>query len=238
VKQTAARTVQIANQPNFGRSPDVRPCFIPLAEYTGQIRAITPWVINEALRQSVLWRARGLDWRVAVNVSARDLIDTRLPTMVGELVAEHNAQPQWLTLEITESGIMADPISAQQVIEALHAMGFDLAIDDFGTGYSSLSYLKQLAAKTLKIDRSFVDGCAEASEDAQIVGAIVGLAHNLGMQVVAEGIETSEQVSALQRMRCDAAQGYLIAKPLAGAAMEDFLNAHSLTEKRVAVLFN
>ncbi len=209
------------NHPSRGLIPPNH--FIPLAEYTGQIRTITPWVINEALRQSVLWRARGLDLRVAVNVSARDLIDTRLPEMLGELVAAHKAEPKWLTLEITESGIMADPVSAQQVIEALHAMGFDLAIDDFGTGYSSLSYLKRLPVQELKIDKSFVLQMASDNDDATIVRSTIRLGHDMGLRVTAEGIEDRMTYQMLSEFGCDMAQGFFIARPQTAQRLDAWL---------------
>jgi diguanylate cyclase (GGDEF)-like protein len=213
--------------------------FVPVAERSGLIGPLGEFVLNEACIATAHWRRIGMrNFTIAVNLSPVQFRVQDVKALVENALTTAGLPAEALELEVTETTLMQDAEDTMRSLRSLQDQGVSVAVDDFGTGYSSLSYLKQLAAKTLKIDRSFVDGCAEASEDAQIVGAIVGLAHNLGMQVVAEGIETSEQVSALQRMRCDAAQGFLIAKPLETAAMENFLNQHSLTEKRVAVAFN
>jgi diguanylate cyclase (GGDEF)-like protein len=213
--------------------------FVPVAERSGLIGPLGEFVLNEACFATAHWRRIGMrNFTIAVNLSPVQFRVQDVKALVESALTNAGLPAEALELEVTETTLMQDAEDTMRSLRSLQDQGVSVAVDDFGTGYSSLSYLKQLAAKTLKIDRSFVDGCAEASEDAQIVGAIVGLAHNLGMQVVAEGIETSEQVSALQRMRCDAAQGFLIAKPLETAAMESFLNQHSLTEKRVAVAFN
>jgi diguanylate cyclase (GGDEF)-like protein len=210
--------------------------FVPVAERSGLIGALGEFVLHEACLATVHWRLIGMrSFTIAVNLSPVQFRHQDVKALVEGALSASGLPPHALELEVTETTLMQDAEDTMRSLRSLQDQGVSVAVDDFGTGYSSLSYLKQLAAKTLKIDRSFVDGCAEASEDQQIVGAIVGLAHNLGMHVVAEGIETPEQVSALQRMRCDAAQGYLIAQPLAGPEMESFLNAHSLTEKRVAV---
>jgi len=210
--------------------------FIPVAEETGLIVPMSEWALREAARQARLWHdAFGFNDSIAVNMPTRMFERTDLIERITAAVREEGIPHSMIQLEITETGLMKD---LQRVIPSLHRLteiGVKIAVDDFGTGYSSMAYLKKLAAKTLKIDRSFVDGCAEQSEDQQIVRAIVDLAHNLGMHVVAEGIESVDQVSTLQRMRCDAAQGYLIAKPLAKGDLDDFLTRHSLTERRVAV---
>jgi diguanylate cyclase (GGDEF)-like protein len=209
------------NHPVRGMIPPNQ--FIPLAEYTGQIRGITPWVIDAALRQAGAWRRRGLDLRVAVNVSARDLSDPGLPQMISSLVRAHQAEPDWLMLEITESGIMADPAGAQQVIETLHGMGFDLAIDDFGTGYSSLSYLKRLPVSELKIDKSFVLQMASDSNDCTIVRSTIRLAQDMGLRVTAEGVEDQVTYQMLTEFKCDAAQGFFMARPQPAAQLEAWL---------------
>ena len=213
--------------------------FVPIAERSGLIGDLGKFVLHEACAATAHWRRIGMrNFTIAVNLSPVQFRHQDVRELVEGALAATALPAEALELEVTESTLMQDADDTMKSLRSLQDQGVSVAVDDFGTGYSSLAYLKQLAAKTLKIDRSFVDGCAEQSEDQQIVGAIVGLAHNLGMQVVAEGIETQEQVAALQRMRCDVAQGYLIAKPLGGAAMEDFLNTHSLTEKRVAVALN
>ena len=213
--------------------------FVPVAERSGLIGALGEFVLHEACAATAHWRRIGMrSFTIAVNLSPVQFRHQNVKALVEGALAAAGLPAEALELEVTETTLMQDADDTMRSLRSLQDGGVSVAVDDFGTGYSSLSYLKQLAAKTLKIDRSFVDGCAEQSEDSQIVGAIVGLAHNLGMHVVAEGIETFEQVTALQRMRCDAAQGYLIAQPLAGPAMESFLNAHSLMEKRVAVPLN
>lgn len=209
------------NHPVRGLIPPTQ--FIGLAEYTGQIRVITPWVIEEALRQAGIWRERGLELCIAVNVSARDLADPALPQMISELVKRAEGSPNWLALEITESGIMADPIGAQYVIESLNGMGFSFAIDDFGTGYSSLSYLKRLPVTDLKIDKSFVIQMATDSDDATIVRSTVRLGHDMGLRVTAEGIEDQTTYKMLADYGCDLAQGYFIARPQKAIQLEKWL---------------
>jgi diguanylate cyclase (GGDEF)-like protein len=213
--------------------------FVPVAERSGLIGPLGEFVLHEACAATAHWRRIGMrNFRIAVNLSPVQFRVQDVKALVEGALTAAGLPAEALELEVTETTLMQDAEDTMRSLRSLQDRGVSVAVDDFGTGYSSLSYLKQLGAKTLKIDRSFVDGCAEASEDEQIVRAIVGLAHNLGMHVVAEGIETPEQVSALQRMRCDAAQGFLIARPLENMAMEAFLDQHSLTEKRVAVLFN
>jgi EAL domain-containing protein (putative c-di-GMP-specific phosphodiesterase class I) len=172
---------------------------------------------------------------IAVNLSPVQFRVQDVRALVESALVGAGLPAEALELEVTETTLMQDADDTMASLRSLQDKGVSVAVDDFGTGYSSMAYLKKLGAKTLKIDRSFVDGCADQSEDQQIVRAIVDLAHNLGMHVVAEGIETGAQVDALQRMRCDNGQGYLIAKPLTTADMEMFLSRHLQTEKRVAV---
>jgi len=187
--------------------------FIPFAEQTGYIRAVTRWIVNEALRQCAQWRAEGIAIQLAVNISARDLFDPDLVNVMASMLAAHGASPDWLSLEITESAIMDDPDKALQTVERLHAMGFRLAIDDFGTGYSSLGYLKRLPVDELKIDRSFVKDMATDADDATIVRSTVELAHNMGLKVVAEGVEDQPSYDLLNALGCDYGQGYLMGRP-------------------------
>ncbi|MBI3514320.1 MAG: EAL domain-containing protein [Proteobacteria bacterium] len=220
--------------PQHGMIPPTE--FIPVAERSGMIGALGEFVLHEACLQTARWRQNGMrGFTIAVNLSPVQFRVQDVKALVEDALKSTNLPPEALELEVTETTLMQDADDTKRALRSLQDQGVSVAVDDFGTGYSSLAYLKQLAAKTLKIDRSFVDGCAEQSEDQQIVRAIIDLAHNLGMKVVAEGIETPEQVNVLQRMRCDSAQGYLIAKPLSTVDLDKFLNQHSLTEKRVAV---
>lgn len=191
--------------------PDV---FIPFAEQTGYIKELTLWAIEAGLKQCAEWRAGGLALRVAVNVSTRDLLSEHLPTQVGELLREYRLPPRALCLEITESGFMSEPQRALKVLEALASLGVKLAIDDYGTGYSSLAYLMQLPVHELKIDRAFVSDIGKDPRLATIVRSTVDLGHNLGLSVVAEGVEDDEAWQCLCEYGCDVAQGYYFAPPM------------------------
>lgn len=193
--------------------------FIPYAEHTGYVRTITRWVIEEALRQRKQWEEMGLPLTISVNISARDLMNSDLPKLFAELMDKYGASPHWLCLEITESAIMGDPKRALGILEDLHNMGFSLSVDDFGTGYSSLAYLKKLPVSELKIDQSFVFHMADDQDDATIVRSTIDLGHNMGLVVVAEGIENKATWDMLNAMGCDLAQGYYISKPMAADAL-------------------
>lgn len=193
--------------------------FIPYAEHTGYVRSITRWVIETALRQRKLWEEMRLPLTISVNISARDLMNSDLPKLFAELMDKYGASPHWLCLEITESAIMGDPKHALGILEDLHNMGFSLSVDDFGTGYSSLAYLKKLPVSELKIDQSFVFHMVDDQDDATIVRSTIDLGHNMGLVVVAEGIEDKATWDMLQAMGCDLAQGYYISKPMAADAL-------------------
>jgi diguanylate cyclase (GGDEF)-like protein len=188
--------------------------FISLAEQGGLIKPLTLWVLKAALLQCRAWHQAGLKLTVAVNLSARNLQDPQLPDQVARLLQGYDLGPGWLHLEITESVIMADPSRAMEILNQLSKMGISLAIDDFGTGYSSLGYLKKLPVDEIKIDKSFVKEMAVEEGDAMIVRSTVDLAHNLGLKVVAEGVETEEIFDRLIALGCDAAQGYYISRPI------------------------
>ena len=188
--------------------------FIEFAERTGYIKAITHWVLDRALLQIGEWRSKGIDLSVSVNISARDLINPDLPDMFTALKAEHGDAMQSLCLEVTESGIMDDAAHAQGVLEFFRSIGLRLSIDDFGTGYSSLSYLKKLPVDELKIDKSFVMEMAKDKDDATIVRSTIDLGHNMGLIVVAEGVENAAAWEMLKAWGCDFAQGYYISRPL------------------------
>ena len=155
--------------------------------------------------------------RVAINLSTRDLLDLDFPQKLSAIMARHGVQAEAFCLEITESAIMDDPQRAENTLNRLAELGFKLSIDDFGTGYSSLAYLKRLPVSELKIDKSFVMGMADDDSDAKIVRSTIDLAHNLGLSVVAEGVETEAILQRLRDWRCDEAQGYLVSKPMPAA---------------------
>ena len=187
--------------------------FIPLAERTGLIKPLTRHVLAAALEQCREWSANGLDLHVAVNLSIPDLLDLELPDRIAALLAQAGVAPEQLELEITESTILADPFRVRHVLDRLNEMGVRLTIDDFGTGYSSLAYLKSLPVQTIKIDRSFVTDMLGNESDAAIVRSTIDLARNLGLRVVAEGVETQAVWDVLREQGCTLAQGYLISKP-------------------------
>ncbi len=193
--------------------------FIPFAEQTGYIKLLTRWVMREAVRQCGQWLREGLRLAVSVNISARDLMNRDLPGEVAALLAEHGVAPALLCLEITESGFMEDPGNAQKVLDRLAELGVRLSIDDYGTGYSSLSYIMRLPVQELKIDQSFISRMAADEEIATIVRSTIDLGHNLGLKVVAEGVEDRSVWNMLRTLGCDDAQGYFMSRPLAPAAL-------------------
>jgi EAL domain-containing protein (putative c-di-GMP-specific phosphodiesterase class I) len=199
--------------------------FIPFAEQTGYIKTISRWVADKAIGQCAAWSKRGIDLAVSVNVSARELIQSTLPEIFQSLLDKHGVAPESIWIEITESAIMDDPNHAIETLDRLHALGIRLSIDDFGTGYSSLSYLKRMPVDELKIDKSFVMGMALHKDDETIVRSTIDLGHNMGLKVVAEGVETEEMLERLKTLRCDLAQGYHLSRPLPPAKLEAWLEA-------------
>jgi diguanylate cyclase (GGDEF)-like protein len=198
--------------------------FIPLAEQSGRIGLITRWVIRKAIAQCAQWRADGLELTVAVNLSALDLFDSELPTFISGLLSDAALPAASLMLEITESAVMKDAAYAQRILSDLKRRGICLAIDDFGTGYSSLAHLKRLPVDELKIDKSFVLNLSEsASDDLVIVRSTIELGHNMGLVVIAEGVETAESWRVLKRLGCDMAQGYYMSKPLPAAGFGEWV---------------
>jgi EAL domain-containing protein (putative c-di-GMP-specific phosphodiesterase class I) len=192
--------------------------FIFVAEETGLIRELGWWSLREACKQMSKWRARSADClnlTISVNLSAKQLLQPHLVEEMGKLLRETNLPPEALKLEITESAVMADPTAAAETLQQIKALGIRLAIDDFGTGYSSLSYLHRFPLDTLKIDRSFISGGQEGDGGMEIARTIMPMAKNLRLDVVAEGVETIEQVSLLKRLQCKYAQGYYFSKPVA-----------------------
>ncbi|MDT7515525.1 bifunctional diguanylate cyclase/phosphodiesterase [Rhodoferax mekongensis] len=188
--------------------------FIPFAEQTGFVRQLTLWMFEEVAKELPRLRADGRPLRVAINLSTRDLLDQDFPAKLDAMMLKHNAPTNAFCLEITESAIMDDPQRAEATLNRLSERGFKLSIDDFGTGYSSLAYLKRLPVNELKIDKSFVMGMENDESDAKIVRSTIDLAHNLGLSVVAEGVENKAILDKLVELQCDEAQGYFMSKPI------------------------
>jgi len=182
-----------------------------------------PWVLEQAIIQCKQWNDAGINISIAVNLSTRNLLDPNLPGNIAELLKSYNLKAEYLTLEITESTIMSRPEKSFKILTQLHNMGIKLSIDDFGTGYSSLAYLKKFPVQELKIDQSFVIGLIKNDNDAVIVRSTLDLAHNLGLQVVAEGVEDKEVLDLLEILNCDIAQGFFISKPLPEHELSEWL---------------
>jgi diguanylate cyclase (GGDEF)-like protein len=197
--------------------------FIPAAQKTGVIGPLTMFVLDEALRQCRTWSLQGLELCVAVNLSTRNLLDLHLPKAVGELLARWEVPAGLLELEITESTILADPVRAMQILSRLDEMGVRLSIDDFGTGYSSLAYLNRLPVDELKIDKSFILGMDESENDEVIVRSTIDLGRNLGLRVVAEGVESRQAWSRLAQLGCNVAQGYYLSRPVPAEQLTQWL---------------
>jgi diguanylate cyclase (GGDEF)-like protein len=207
-------------------SPEI---FIPLAEETGVIIELGRWVLRESCRQVTQWRRSGhAELALSVNVSARQLLDGQLAVDVAEILAETGLPASVLTLELTETVLMDDPIRSLHRLRELKGLGVRLAIDDFGTGYSSLSYLRQFPVDELKIDRSFIDRISAGSDDLAIVRTIIELAQTLNMQTTAEGIETPSQLDSVRLLGCQAGQGYLFARPLDAGDVSEFFSGQVL----------
>ncbi|ACB33375.1 diguanylate cyclase/phosphodiesterase [Leptothrix cholodnii SP-6] len=200
--------------------------FIPFAEQTGAIKAITLWVLQHALNQLASWQQLGWQLSLNINVSTRDLGQPDFPALVDNALRRAGVAAASLCLEVTESAIMDDPAQALRCLQALNEMGVRLSIDDFGTGYSSLAYLKKLPVQELKIDRSFVSGLDRDEADVTIVRSTIDLAHHMGLAVVAEGIETEAVSQRLRSFGCDQAQGYLYSRPLPAMEFIAWLKQH------------
>jgi diguanylate cyclase (GGDEF)-like protein len=211
----AAEALVRWQHPKRGMVPPME--FIPFAEQTGFVRHLTIWMLEEAARQWHSLQPATGRLRIAINLSTRDLMDQEFPAKVEALLSRHNVPRDGFCLEITESAIMDDPERAEATLNQLSASGYKLSIDDFGTGYSSLAYLKRLPVNELKIDKSFVMGMEKSQSDAQIVRSTIDLAHNLGLSVVAEGVENLQVYELLRELNCDEGQGYYMSRPLPSA---------------------
>ncbi len=198
--------------------------FIPFAERTGAIRLITRWLIAKAMIQARSWVDQGLVIKLSLNISARDLLDSDFSSYIDKRLREHGVEASMICMEITESALMEDPIKARRTVEELHQLGLSISIDDYGTGYSSLAYVKNLPVNELKIDREFIKNMINNKEDVAIVRSTIELGHNLGLKVVAEGIEREEEMQMLKDFGCDEAQGYLISKALSAADMDAWIS--------------
>ena len=206
--------------------------FVPIAERTGLIKPMTDWILDKAMKQCRDWQDAGAPIHVAVNVSAKSLLEETLPSKVQSVLDKWNIDPRFLKIEITESSIMADPAHALAIMSMLQSMGVRLSVDDFGTGYSSLTHLRELPIDEIKIDKSFVTGMLTSEADAAIVRTVIDLAHNLGKQVCAEGVEDAETLQRLEEMDCDLAQGYFISRPVPAATLMTWLTENSWGLKR------
>lgn len=188
--------------------------FIPFAEEVGIIQLISQWMLVAACKTHVALKSKGIALQIAVNISTRDLIGQDLPSMIKRLFFQYKIGPEAISLEITESSVMDDPVRSEQILIKLAEMGLKISIDDYGTGYSSLAYLKKLPVQELKIDKSFVLKVDQNAQDATIVRSTIDLGHNLNLKVVAEGIENEASWQLLSQMGCDIGQGYFMAKPM------------------------
>ena len=218
---TRAEVLLRWNNPKRGMvQPSV---FVPIAERTGIIRTITDWLLERALAQVRVWQDNGAPVHLAVNISAKSLLDQALPSKIQTLLDRWQVDPRFLKIEITESSIMADPAHALAIMSMIQSMGVRLSIDDFGTGYSSLTHLRQLPIDEIKIDKSFVSGMTASDADAAIVRTVIDLAHHLGKQVCAEGVEDEATMLMLRDVGCDLAQGYFISRPMSAHDLMQWL---------------
>lgn len=211
--------------PVHGLIPPVQ--FVPFAELGESIRPLTYWMLEQAIRKCRDWHQAGKQFSVSVNLSTRNLLDEGCLERIKQLLNHYKLEAHYLEIEITESSLIKDPERVLKNITRLHETGIKLSIDDFGTGYSSMSYLKRMPLHALKIDLSFVTHMLENKHDEIIVKSTVNLAHNLGLNVVAEGVENQATMDMLRRFGCDTAQGYFIAKPLAPEQVDDWLKDNS-----------
>jgi diguanylate cyclase (GGDEF)-like protein len=207
--------------PRHGLLPPAE--FLPLAERTGMMGELTRWVVDAALAQARAWQDQGIEVPIAVNLAAANILDVSLPEAVAERLAHHGVPGARLTCELSEHTVMADPRRSVEVLDRLRALGVRLSLDDFGTGHSSLSYLKKLPLDEVKIDRAFVAGIVGDENDALIVRSTIDLARNLGLEVVAEGVEGADVLNRLRALRCHEAQGFHLSRPLPPEALVEWL---------------
>ncbi|MGE0668756.1 MAG: putative bifunctional diguanylate cyclase/phosphodiesterase [Sphingomonadales bacterium] len=233
-RMTGAEALLRWRHPELGIVPSAR--FIPIMEESGLIGQVSEWVIETACRQQRQWRDEGLDVKVAVNLSVRQLRQPGLARTVAELLERAGVEPDGLELEITESMLMKDTENAVRTLRELAGMGVRLAMDDFGTGYSSLSYLKRFPLHTIKIDRSFINNIATDPDDYEIIRTIISMGHSLRRRVVAEGVETRQQLGILQELGCDEIQGYVISPAVPAEELRGMVRAGNLIDDQVTTM--
>jgi diguanylate cyclase (GGDEF)-like protein len=226
---TGAEALVRWQHPTKGFVPPDR--FIPFAEQTGFVRTITSWVIDAVARQAAAWLSAGRPLKVSVNISVHDLQNPDLVEVLSAALERHRLPASYLSLEITESGVMRDAARAIEMLRRVDAVGVGCSIDDFGTGYSSLAYIKQLKVDELKIDRSFIRTLVSDAKDRAIVLSTIELAHNLGLVVVAEGVEDGATAQLLRELGCDQMQGFHVSKPLDAAAFETWAAARAAARR-------
>ena len=210
--------------PEFGLIPPDE--FIPLAEQSGHIFTITEWVISNGLKQLSEWHQQGLNLELSMNISATDIQNPDLVTLLESEMIKHKIEPGWIKLEITENSLMLYTNETTSALTRITELGINISIDDFGTGYSSLQYLTKMPVTHIKIDKSFVMQMLNRDQDAVIVRSTIDLAHNLGLRITAEGIEDAETHEVLEILGCDFAQGYHISKPMNNKAYMNWLKQH------------
>jgi EAL domain-containing protein (putative c-di-GMP-specific phosphodiesterase class I) len=212
------------NHPDRGNIPPND--FIPLAENTGLIQGLTRYVLEMVCSQMSEWDRVGAEFAhlpVSVNLSARNLLELNFDEFLEDILASHLIEPERIELEVTESALIEDPVRSHQMMHKIAGLGVTLAVDDFGTGYTSMSQLEQMPLSTLKIDRSFTARLADDPGGATLVKAMVDLAHEFGLEVVAEGVEDAEVTARLRELGCDIGQGYLWSRPVASEALPEVL---------------
>ncbi|MGD0084848.1 MAG: EAL domain-containing protein [Acidimicrobiales bacterium] len=200
--------------------------FIPIMEKSGSIVEMGRWILQEACTQAVAWQRRGLSLSMSVNLSARQLESDKLVGFLQEALGTSLLDPSSLTVEITETTLVPDPVKTAACLRRLHALGVNIAVDDFGTAYCTVGYLKNFPLDILKIDRSFVSGLSESEDARTLVRTLVRLGTGLGLVTLAEGIENEGQLEELLKEGCQAGQGFLFSKPLEPDALEELMRAH------------
>jgi EAL domain-containing protein (putative c-di-GMP-specific phosphodiesterase class I) len=210
---TGAEALIRWQHPQRGMVPPIE--FIPLAEETGLIIQIGSWVIRAVCAQQAAWRREDIPLvPVALNLSTLQFRESNVLKIVTDALSESGLESEWIELELTESLVMFNPEEAEKTMRAFRKQGLSLSLDDFGTGYSSLAYLKRFPFNSVKIDRAFVSDVTNSQDDAAIASAIIGMAHSLRMKVIAEGVETREQLDFLRAKQCDQFQGYFFSRPV------------------------
>lgn len=207
--------------------------FISLAEELGIIQPLTAWVMDQAFRQSAIWAKNKNPLTIQINLSAKLLTNIKLPDEIMTMAKKHGVQPSNICFEVTETGVMAQPQTATDILTRLRVKGFSLSLDDFGTGYSSLVELYRMPFREIKIDKSFVMKLMDDAECMSIVHSIIELGHSLKMEVVAEGVETKEALDKLQEMNCDIAQGYYIERPISTVELEKWFKKNTDSELKL-----